>query len=356
MTFVGPAASAFASWATRRRRAGSHSIGGSDRGGNAASGRVGRRGAGDAADIGYPVIVKAAAGGGGRGMRVTEKRSGTAENVDAASTRGRGVVRRGALYSSATFRRAAMSRCRSWATGGTSSTSASGSARCSAAARKYSRKAPVAGITEDLRGSHDGCGRARLAASVATRSAGTLEFIFDAGAPGVLLHRDEHQDPGRAPGHRADDGLDLVREQLLDRRRRAARLRAVRHHFAGSRSSAESTPRTGPADSCPPRVRSRRSSFPEGRVRVDTALFQGDRIPPYYDSLIAKLIVWAPTREEAISRGRRALREFTVEGVKTTIPFHIRLLMLPRSRPVTTASNFSSNDRPASRGRAESFV
>jgi acetyl-CoA carboxylase biotin carboxylase subunit len=61
-------------------------------------------------------------------------------------------------------------------------------------------------------------------------------------------------------------------------------------------------------------------------VRVDSAIYQGYQIPPFYDSMVGKLIVWALTREEAISRARRALREYRLEGVKTTIPLHLRLL------------------------------
>ncbi len=61
-------------------------------------------------------------------------------------------------------------------------------------------------------------------------------------------------------------------------------------------------------------------------VRVDTALAAGDVIPPFYDSMVAKLCVWAPDRQAALARGRRALGEYRVEGVPTTIPLHLRLL------------------------------
>ena len=61
-------------------------------------------------------------------------------------------------------------------------------------------------------------------------------------------------------------------------------------------------------------------------VRVDTALAAGDVIPPFYDSMVAKLCVWAPDREAALARGRRALAEYGVEGVPTTIPLHIAVL------------------------------
>jgi acetyl-CoA carboxylase biotin carboxylase subunit len=61
-------------------------------------------------------------------------------------------------------------------------------------------------------------------------------------------------------------------------------------------------------------------------VRVDTAVFDGYTIPPFYDSLVAKLIVWGRDRAEAIARGRRALQEFRIEGVKTTLPLHLDLI------------------------------
>jgi acetyl-CoA carboxylase biotin carboxylase subunit len=61
-------------------------------------------------------------------------------------------------------------------------------------------------------------------------------------------------------------------------------------------------------------------------VRVDTAVFAGYQIPPFYDSMVGKLIVWGTDREEALARGRRALEEFRLEGIKTTIPLHLRLL------------------------------
>jgi acetyl-CoA carboxylase biotin carboxylase subunit len=61
-------------------------------------------------------------------------------------------------------------------------------------------------------------------------------------------------------------------------------------------------------------------------VRVDSAIYQGYKIPPFYDSMVGKLIVWALTREEAIARARRALKEYRLEGINTTIPLHLRLL------------------------------
>ena len=64
-------------------------------------------------------------------------------------------------------------------------------------------------------------------------------------------------------------------------------------------------------------------------VRVDSSAYPGYTISPHYDSMIAKLIVWAPTRQEAMNRMKRALSEFAIEGIKTTIPFHLKLLEHP---------------------------
>ena len=64
-------------------------------------------------------------------------------------------------------------------------------------------------------------------------------------------------------------------------------------------------------------------------IRIDTAVYQGYTVPPFYDSLVAKLIVWGKDREEAIRRGERALREFRVEGIETTIPLHLAILKSP---------------------------
>ncbi|MCL6444314.1 MAG: acetyl-CoA carboxylase biotin carboxylase subunit, partial [Alicyclobacillus sp.] len=82
--------------------------------------------------------------------------------------------------------------------------------------------------------------------------------------------------------------------------------------------------------------------FPPGGigVRVDSAAYAGYSVPPYYDSMIAKLIVWAPTRAEAIDRMLRALGEFRIEGVRTTIPFHQRLLQHEKFRAGEVSTRF----------------
>src|SRR5262249_56668086 len=120
-------------------------------------------------------------------------------------------------------------------------------------------------------------------------------------------------------------GVDMVKEQIAvaagARLSFANKTLAPRGHAIEFRINAEDPDTFQPS---PGRIA---VFHPPGGlgVRVDTAAYQGYLIPPYYDSLIAKLIVWGRDREEAIGRGRRALDFFVVEGVKTTIPLHRRI-------------------------------
>jgi acetyl-CoA carboxylase biotin carboxylase subunit len=121
--------------------------------------------------------------------------------------------------------------------------------------------------------------------------------------------------------------LDLVKEQIrvasgmpLQLRQQDIQLRghAIECRITAEDANADFRPQTGVIEKYLP---------PSGPgVRVDSHLYAGYEVPPHYDSLLAKLIVWAPTRDEAIARMQRALEEFVIEGVTTTIPFHQRLL------------------------------
>ena len=135
-------------------------------------------------------------------------------------------------------------------------------------------------------------------------------------------------------------GFDLVREQILS-------VAGVPLSFAQADVKARSCHRV-PNQRRRPGTRFYACSWPDYRVpatggmgvRVDSAAYSGYMVPPYYDSMIAKLIVWAPTREQAISRMSRALQEFHVDGVKTTIPFHLRLMANDQFRSGDISTRF----------------
>jgi acetyl-CoA carboxylase biotin carboxylase subunit len=136
-------------------------------------------------------------------------------------------------------------------------------------------------------------------------------------------------------------GVDLVREQILA----AAGLPLsvtqeeiqLRGHAIECRINAED-----PERNFMPSPGTITEYVPPGGigVRVDSAAYPGYTVPPYYDSMIAKLIVWAPTREQAIDRMIRALTEFRIEGVKTTIPFHLKLLGHEKFREGDVSTRF----------------
>jgi acetyl-CoA carboxylase biotin carboxylase subunit len=122
-------------------------------------------------------------------------------------------------------------------------------------------------------------------------------------------------------------GVDLVREQLLAAAGEPLELSQDDVRIDGSaiefRINAEDPER----DFHPSPGRIEVAELPGGPgVRVDTAIYAGYSVVPFYDSLIAKLMVWAPTREQALRRGRRALGELRIEGIATTAPLHLRLV------------------------------
>ena len=166
----------------------------------------------------------------------------------------------------------------------------------------------------------------RLARASGYTSAGTVEFLIDRDGAFYFIEMNtriqvEH------PVTEMVTGVDLVKEQLriaagerLSAATAEARLTGAAIEFRINAEDPEN-------DFLPSPGEITALELPGGPgVRVDTAVFPGYRIPPFYDSLIAKLVVWGETRDEAIARGRRALESLRIEGVKTTIPLHLDLL------------------------------
>jgi acetyl-CoA carboxylase, biotin carboxylase subunit len=171
-----------------------------------------------------------------------------------------------------------------------------------------------------------------LAREVGYTSAGTIEFLVDRELAFYFIEMNtriqvEH------PVTEMVTGVDLVKEQFriaagerLDLDQKEVTLGGCAIEFRINAEDPERSFVPSPGEIVA-------LELPGGPgVRVDTALFETYTIPPFYDSLIAKLIVWGRNREEAIARGRRALGEFRVEGIQTTIPFHLELLEDERFR------------------------
>ena len=191
--------------------------------------------------------------------------------------------------------------------------------------QKLLEEAPSPALSPELRRKM-GEAAVRLAGNVGYQNAGTVEFLLDRHQDFYFIEMNariqvEH------PVTEMVTGIDLVKEQIRIAAGQPLSFTQeeveVRGWAIECRINAED-----PRNNFLPSPGLVISYLPPGGpgVRVDSALFPGHVVSPYYDSMIAKLIVWAPTRSEAIERAQRALAEFVIEGVTTTIPFHQRVL------------------------------
>ena len=168
------------------------------------------------------------------------------------------------------------------------------------------------------------------AKAVGYHCAGTFEFLLARGRQ-LLLPRDEHAPPGRAPGDRARHRpRSRPRDGDASRRARSCSLRRPISSRAARPSSAASTPRIRRTAFSPRPGRIESLVTPAGPgIRDDGGAYPGCEISSYYDPLISKLCVWAPTRERAVARMRRALSEYVVTGIRTNLAFHEKLFEHP---------------------------
>ena len=202
-----------------------------------------------------------------------------------------------------------------------------GSRDCSLQRRhqKVLEEAPAPGLPERA----GGRGRRALRRGVpADRLPGRRHLRVPGRGRRLLLHRDEHPRPGRAPGDR-DDGRDRHRAPRASGSHRAKRSPSRRptSPAAATPSNAGSTPRTRrPSRRRPGRITRLGIAGRPRRPRSTAMSAPGAVVPPYYDSLIAKLIVHGATRQEALARLRVALAEMRVEGIATNLPLHRRIV------------------------------
>jgi len=289
--------------------------------------------------IGYPVILKASAGGGGRGMRLAWDGDELQTAYDMAWNEAEKAFGDPTLYLEKFVQNPRHIEFQILADEHGRVVHL-GERECSIQRRhqKILEEAPSAVLDDELRAE---MGRAAVAVARAARyvSAGTVEFLLSADKTFTFMEMNtriqvEH------PVTELVTGVDLVREQLrvaagepisIPKRRQVR----PRGHAIEFRINAEDPDTLRPS---PGRIN--HLVLPGGPgVRVDTHLYSGYTVPPYYDSLIAKLLVHGKDREEAIVRGRRALEMFRIEGIKTSIPLQIRIL----DDPDFQAGDFSTS-------------
>ena len=277
-----------------------------------------------ALDIGYPVIIKATAGGGGRGMKVAKSETDLEIAFRTARSEAKAAFGNDEVYIEKYLQRPRHIEIQVFGDGKGRAVHL-GERDCSLQRRhqKVLEEAPGPVISPEMR-AHIGKVCADAVAAINYIGAGTIEFLFEDGEFYFIEMNTRLQ--VEHPVTEYIFGVDLVREQI----RVAAGMEMSFHqedlqvqgHAIEVRINAERLPNFAP---CPGRVTQYHAPGGLG-VRVDSALYDGYRIPPYYDSLIGKLIVHGRHRHEALARLSRALGELIVDGVDTTVPLFRALL------------------------------
>jgi acetyl-CoA carboxylase biotin carboxylase subunit len=270
-----------------------------------------------AGEIGFPVLLKAAAGGGGRGMRLVESPKDLEAAFQTAASEAQAAFADGSLYVEKAVIGARHVEIQVLGDGG-GGVLTLGERDCSIQRRhqKLIEEAPSPAVSDSLRAEMEDAAR-RACESLRYRGAGTIEFLLDANGRFYFIEMNTRLQVEH-PVTELATGIDVVRAQLAvaaEEGLPAAGTATLRGHAIEFRINAEDPTRNFlPA---PGTITRFRPPLGPG-VRVDTHVFDGYTIPPYYDSLLAKIIVWAEDRPAAIARARRALSELELEGVPTT--------------------------------------
>ncbi len=278
-------------------------------------------------DIGYPVIIKAASGGGGRGMKVCEAEDQLETLIQQAGSEAKAAFGDDTVYIEKYLGNPRHIEFQVFGDGRGNAVHL-GERDCSLQRRhlKVLEEAPSPVLSPAER---DRMGEicAKAMAGMQYRGAGTIEFLWEDGEFYFIEMNTRLQ--VEHPVTEMITGIDLVREQIriADGKDLSCKQEDIefKGHAIECRINAEDPWTFAPS---PGQVKAYHAAGGM-HVRVDSGLYAGYRVPPYYDSMIAKLIVYGRTRERCIMRLRRALEEMVVEGVKTSIPLHRELLQQP---------------------------
>ena len=290
--------------------------------------------------ITYPVMIKATAGGGGKGMRIAHNEKELIENFTAAQNEAKAAFGNPDVYIEKYVEEPRHVEIQ--VIGDKFGNVVHlGERDCSIQRRhqKLVEEAPSAGIDDKTR---DKMGKfaAKLAKGIGYDSVGTLEFLVDKNMNFYFMEMNTRIQVEHTISEEIT-GVDLIKEQIRvaagEKLTFSQKDINISGHAIECRINAEDSengflPSSGILE----------EYIPSGGigVRVDSHSYQNYEIPPYYDSMIAKLIVKGKTREEAIERMKRALREFIVKGVDTTIPFHLKVLDNEAFKKGTIYTNF----------------
>lgn len=294
-----------------------------------------------AAKMGYPVLIKAAAGGGGKGIRLVQNEEEMGKVLKIAQAEAEAAFGNSDVYMEKFIEEPRHIEVQILADS-RGHVVHLGERECSiqnARHQKMLEEAPSAALSSSLRNKM-GEAAVKAAKAVGYENAGTIEFLLDAKNNFYFMEMNTRVQVEH-PITEVVTGVDILTQQILiasgERLSISQKDVQVRGHAIECRITAEDpdrnfTPSSGRVESL---------IIPGGfGVRVDTHLYAGYNIPPYYDSLLAKLIVWAPDRTEAIRKMSRCLSEFKVEGLKTNIPFHQKIMANAFYRRGELTTNF----------------
>ncbi|MEC0303966.1 acetyl-CoA carboxylase biotin carboxylase subunit [Terribacillus saccharophilus] len=341
ITFVGPSAYAINKMGTKdvaretMREAGVPVVPGSN--GIVADAEEGKQ---VAEEIGYPVIIKATAGGGGKGIRIARTEEELVKGISVTQQEAATAFGNPGVYLEKYIEDFRHVEIQVLADNHGNAIHL-GERDCTVQRRmqKLIEESPSPAVSPEIR-EKMGAAAVKAAQAVEYSGAGTIEFIFDRKDHTFYFMEMNTRIQVEHPVTELVTGVDLIKEQI---------------HIANNeplRYAQEDITFNGWAIECRINAENPFKNFmpspgkidlylaPGGfGVRVDGAAYQGYSIPPFYDSMVAKLITFGKTREEAISRMKRALGEFAVEGVHTTIPFHSRMM----EHPVFVEGDFNTN-------------
>ena len=280
-----------------------------------------------ASEIGYPVIIKATAGGGGKGIRVAMDEEELVKGINITRQEALTAFGNPGVYLEKYIQEFRHVEIQVLADN-YGNVIHLGERDCSIQRRlqKLIEEAPSPALTTEIRHKM-GEAAVKAAKAVDYTGAGTVEFIYDYQEKKFYFMEMNTRIQVEHPVTELITGIDLIKEQIFVASGKKLTLKQEDVTFNGWAIECRINAENPDKNFMPSPGKINMYLAPGGPgVRVDSAAYPGYAIPPYYDSMIAKLIVHAPTREEAIKKMERALSEFVIEGIYTTIPFHLKVL------------------------------
>lgn len=278
-----------------------------------------------AARAGFPIMIKAAAGGGGRGIRIASDMADLERHFPQASAEALAAFGDGGLYLEKVIAKARHVEVQILGDGNNFIHCFERECSLQRRRQKVWEEAPAFLLPEEVR--EKLCASAvALAREVKYRGAGTVEYLYDEDSREFYFIEVNTRIQVEHPVTEMVTGIDLVQEMIRIAGGASLSIRqedvVLRGHAIECRINAEDPARAFlPAPGTVQRL-----VVPEGAgIRFDTMLYEGYTIPPFYDSLLGKLIVWAETRDACLDRLRTALKSLTIDGVPTTVPLHLAL-------------------------------